>query len=522
MSNRVIDLRSTAAVLRRRSRVLAAAALVGLVVGIGYVLILPPPLTSTALVLLPTPALAESTNSDVDTQVQIAMSATVLERAGQAVVPPLPPRSVKKMVEISAQTNQLIRIEATSTRAGEAQALSQAVADSYVGYVSNTAREVTSAALADLKVRKDQLLTQIRQLQDEIAAAIKRQRTSDPNSPDGRREAQLLADLRTEQADLSLQLDKVEDKIATGGPVASSATSGTSVIQQATVASANPIFVRLLFWGALGALVCTVLAAIALLVAARRDPRVWLRDDIADAVGSPVLGSVRSQPQPTVGGWLMLLETYQATPVESWAFRHILRGLVPPNHNGGLRVPGRIPHPHSLTVVSLSDDERGVAIGPQLATYASSMGIRTHLVTAVGHESAATLSAAYGARNESEPRPGLFLGEVHDQGAIDLTVMVVVVDRSKPELHDAPPAAATMLSVAAGTATEQELARVAVAIDDVGRGIDGVVVADPDQTDRTSGRHTIDERNRRPVLPIRLTGLASAKPAAGDHEGVRA
>ena len=84
--------------------------------------------------------------------------------------------------------------------------------------MSNTAREVTAAALADLKVRRDDLQAQIKQLQAEIAATMKRQQAVDPDSAEGRKEAQLLAGLRTQQADLSVQLDKVEDKIATGGP----------------------------------------------------------------------------------------------------------------------------------------------------------------------------------------------------------------------------------------------------------------------------------------------------------------
>ena len=96
-----------------------------------------------------------------------------------------------------------------------------------------------------------------------------------------------------------------------------------------------------------------------------------------------------------------------------------------------------------------------------------------------------------------------------------------MVDRKQPELGDAPASAATILSVAAGTATEQELARVAVAVDDAGRRIDGIVVADPDQTDRTSGRHTMDERSRRPALPMRLTGIASSDGAAGDRQRSR-
>ena len=169
----------------------------GLAAGVVFVMVQPPALTSTTLVLLPTPALADSSSSDVATQVHIALSATVLGRAGQAVAPPLPARSVEKMVEVSAPTSQLLQIDATSTNAAEAQTLSQAVADSYVGYVSNTAREVSSAALADLKVRRDELQKQISQLQADIAAAIKRQQAVDPASQDGRKEAQLLAGLRT-------------------------------------------------------------------------------------------------------------------------------------------------------------------------------------------------------------------------------------------------------------------------------------------------------------------------------------
>ncbi len=46
----------------------------------------------------------------------------------------------------------------------------------------------------------------------------------------------------------------------------------------------------------------------------------------------------------------------------------------------------------------------------------------------------------------------------------------------------------------------------AVAMDDAGRRIDGIVVADPDRTDRSSGRHTMDERARQPALPVRLHG----------------
>jgi uncharacterized protein involved in exopolysaccharide biosynthesis len=250
------DSRWALATLRRRRSVLAAAAAAGLFAGVAYVAVEPPPLTSTTMILLPTPALAESSSSDVETQVRIALSASILQQAGQAVAPSIPARSVEKMIKVSAPTNQLIRIDATSSDAAKAKALSQAIADSYVGYVSNTAREVTAAALADLNVRKDNLQEQINQLQNEIVATRKRQQAVDPNTGEGKEEAQLLAGLRTQQANLSLQLDKVQDKIATGTPVGSAVGAGTSVVQQATEADGPSTFVRVLVWAPLGALVC--------------------------------------------------------------------------------------------------------------------------------------------------------------------------------------------------------------------------------------------------------------------------
>ena len=514
------DFRSGVATLRRHSRMLAAAALVGLAAGVTYVMVTPPPLTSTTLVLLPTPALADSSSSDIDTQVRIALSATILSQAGQAVVPALPRRSVEKMVKVSAPTNQIVQIDATSTKAAEAETLSQAVADSYVGYVSNTAREVTAATLADLNIRKDALQAQISQLQAEIAAARKRHRAVDPNSPNATEEAQLLARLQAEQAELSLQLDKVKDRIATGTP-GSSASAGTSVIQHATEATGPTTLVRLLMWAPFGALLCTIIAAVVLLVAARRDPRIRLRDEIADAIGSPVLAAIRSHPQQSVAGWLTLFETYEATPVESWAFRQLLRGVLPADHKLKSRAAEKVDHPQSLTVVSLSSDGQGVAIGPQLAAFASSHGVATRLVTPVGQERAAALWAACSAEHGAAAKLALYVGDVPEDVIIDLTIILVVVDRKQPDLGDAPASEATILSVAAGTATEQELARVALAVDDTGRGIDGIVVADPDPTDRTSGRHTMDERSSRPALPVRLTGVVSSYASAGGRNRSR-
>jgi capsular polysaccharide biosynthesis protein len=517
MNVQVTQVRGRRETLRRRVPALVAAAVLGLIAGVAYVMVEPPSLTSTTLVLFPTPAVAQSSSSDVDTQVRIALSATVLEQAGKAVSPALPLRKVERMVDVSAETSQLIQIDATSTDGALAQTLSQAVADGYVNYVRDTAREVTAAALADLTNRRDDLKAQIKDLQREIEATTKRQKAADPNSSEGREEAQLLAGLRTQQANLALQLDRVEDKIAAG---VGTAGAGTLVVQRATVAIGPTTLMRLLLWAPAGALAFAIIAIAIVLAAAKRDPRIRLRDDIADAIGSPVLAAIRSRPQRSVAGWSTLLETYRATPVESWALRQVLRGLTPMDRKGQSRTVGRVDYPQSLTVVSISGDIRGLAIGPQLAAFAASLGIVTRLVPTIGHVRAPTLWAACGTERESAVRPSLFVGNEPDGEKVDLTIFLVVVERMQPYLGDTPVTAATLLSVAAATATEQDLARVAVAVDDAGRRIDGIVVADPDQTDRTSGRRTMPERSRQLALPTRLTGVTSANGNAGDrHRG---
>ena len=505
------DVRSHAATLRRRARWLMVAALVGFLAGVGYVVVAPTPLTSTSLVLLPTPALAESSSSDVATQVRIATSANVLQRAGDALQPGLTVRQVERMVDVSAATNQLLQIEATAADGARAQQLAQAVAESYVNYVRDTAREVTAAVLGDLNNRRDDLQGQVEQLQREIAATTTRQRAVDPDTSEGRAEARLLAGLRTQQADLALQLDKVQDKIAAGTPVGSSAT-GTSVVQQATVATGPSLLTRLLLTAPAAALAALLLAGLLVLLTARRDPRIRSRDEIADAVSSPVLASLRARPQPSVAAWSTLLTSYQPTPVESWALRQLLRGLAP--GRGQARLPGKVDHPTAVTVVSLAGDQKGVAIGAQLAAFAASLGITTRLAFANGQDSAPTLWAC-ASDSSAPPRPNLHVGHLPFGERVDLTVFLVVVDRARPDLRGNPSSVVTVLSVAAGTATEQELARVAVAVDDAGWRLDGVVVADPDQADRTSGRHTIAERSQWPALPTRLTG---APPTTGPSE----
>lgn len=517
MSDPVLDVRSARALLRRRSRLLAAAAVLGLAAGGAYVALVPPTLTSTTLVLLPTPTVSGG-ERDVTTQVRIVLSTSVLSAAGAQQVPALDAREVRDRIRVEALTNQLVQIEARSPRARAARSLSQAVADAYVTFVREADRRVATAALTDLSQREADLAEQFQTLSKEIEESVARQDGWPTGSSEARGEGQLLGRLRAEQADVALQLDRVRGDIATGAPAGAATGLGTSVLQEASPPAGPHLVMRLATWMPLGAAATVALAGGVLLLLRRREPRMGFRDDIADAVGSPVLGAVRSHPQRSVASWRVLVGTYDATAVEAWAFRQVLRGLatIEGAQRGRTEARQRIEHPRSVCVVTLAGDNAALAVGVQLAAFAASLGIPTRLVPGPGHDRAAPLWAALSTQSTVHPRNGLTLGPEDDEDPSALTVVLAVVDRRRPDLSGVPDTTTAVVAVAALSATEQELARAAIAVDDVGRRIDGVLVADPDRADRTSGRHTLDERAARPPLPVRLTGVPSTTTSSGD------
>ena len=122
-------------------------------------------------------------------------------------------------------------------------------------------------------------------------------------------------------------------------------------------------------------------------------------------------------------------------------------------------------HPRSITVITMSADPRGLATGPQLAAYAASAGIRTHMVADQRHESAATLWAALASLEQGEAaRPGLSVDTRRRDGLqVDLTVILAVLDRDEPTLLDMPTGSVVVLALSAGSATAEQLARLAVA-----------------------------------------------------------
>lgn len=401
MSAQQLDVKKSWRAIRRHRLVIVGVAVIGLLAGMAYGVWQPPMHTATSLVVLPAPPSADPEKAtgtqSIETQVFIAESGPVLRSAGQNLSPALPTDVVRDRVEVTAVTEDVIKIDAKGISAQQAIQLTNAVAEVYLVFI-----------------------------------------TTDQKLP----------------GDLGKK-------------------TGARVLEEATTARGGNMLVHLGMYGALGALLAAIAAAIGVLARARGDRRLRLRDEVADAVGLPVLASVSSYRATDPSDWALLLERYAPTAVDAWSLRKTL-------HHLGL--DGKGGAPVSLSVISFADDQKARPLGPQLAAFATSIGLSTTLVV----------------DNHTD----------HPTGSVALDIHLVLVDRDAPQLAETARTTRTIVALSAGSVTAEELARLAVAAAADDRSIDGIVVTDPDPSDRTLGRLAQSQRRSSSRLPTLLTGTA--------------
>jgi hypothetical protein len=285
--------------------------------------------------------------------------------------------------------------------------------------------------------------------------------------------------------------------------------SGATVIQNATPAE-RP---RLLVWTVVSVLLFALLglgiASLIVVALARRDRRLRTRDEIADALGSPVIGSVKSLRVRNTAGWSLLLESYRPSPTDAWSLRQTLdrvgAGTLLAAASGlrGADSRSRL----TVALVVPADDPGALAVAGQLASHTASLGVTTHLTARQRHAAADALWAT--SASGEQMRAGLRVDPRRRKSSSDLILELAVVDRQQPVLGDLRRADAIVLIVSSGTATEEDLARVAVAAYEAGGRFTGVVVADPDSLDHTTGRLLQAQRAVEPPMPMKLTGVES-------------
>ena len=280
------------------------------------------------------------------------------------------------------------------------------------------------------------------------------------------------------------------------------------VLQLASTASASKVPEQIATYGALGAVVGALIGFFVALVIGRNDRRLVERAAIANSIAAPVLASIAAERPSDAAHWARLLEEYEPEAVDAWGINKLLQRFgvagIRANGNGGGRT-------FSLTVFSLSGDVGALALGPQLAAFAATLGISTALVVGPQQDAntAAALRTACAAPQAGSGRRKplqLIAAEDGRVGQVNaaFVVVVMVVDGKDPRIPDMDHTTTAALGVSAGRATAPDLARVATAAAADGREIVGILIANPDPDDQTSGRvPRLASPLRRP-LPTRL------------------
>ena len=439
MSGQALDLKRSAQIIRRHRILVGALVVLGLLAGAGYAEYKPPMFTSDTLVVVPSAkGFVTPSSAYIETQVVIAHSDPVLAGALPHVGVTVSLPALRKRVQATGLTSNVVQITAEGRTARQAEATANAVAVSYVSFLKSAASPV--------------------------------------------------------------------------GPVQA------RQIGKATPATGTSLYVRMAETAGIGLLPGLLIGIILALAIGRGDRRLRERDQIADSIGIPVLASVSAERPRDAAGWAKLLERYEPGLVDGWHIRKALfqLGLVGMNPASSVGTSGSPDAASSsLLVLSLSSDRAALALGPQLAAFAASLGIRTALVVGPqqNNNAAATLYAACAAAPPL--RSGHLMVAVTDHDNLGmltgaaLTVAVGVVDGENPQVAHAVRATTTVLSVSAGAATAEQLARVATsaAVDD--RDIAGILVADPDPADQTTGRIPQVGRPGERRMPTRTTTAAT-------------
>jgi hypothetical protein len=280
---------------------------------------------------------------------------------------------------------------------------------------------------------------------------------------------------------------------------ASGSVVPVQLFRLATGASGTSLRWRLLYAAGTGVLAGALLG-LSVAVAVGRGNR-WLRerDEFADSIGVPVMASVRVSHPARRAGWTKLLGAYQPGAADAWRLGNVLRELDSSGDGS------------SVAVLSLVQDRKALALGPQLAAFAAKQGIPVILVVDSRHGGKVTkalrAACATGAGPAGPGRPAVAVINPDDDRlpAGGLVIAAVVVDGNAPRVAATIRATTTILGATSGAVTARQLTRVAASAAGDGRDVTGILVADPDPDDPTTGRLPQLARLGSRPMPTRMT-----------------
>ncbi|WP_019062137.1 Wzz/FepE/Etk N-terminal domain-containing protein [Streptomyces prunicolor] len=455
MNDDTIRLVTIGRILRRRWRLLAVLAVAGALFGYGTsVLLLPPRYTAEASVLLP----GQWEERELLTQVDIATSSAVVDRAAAALKWGTSGAELQKDVSAKADDGNIIKVSGTADTPERAQRLSDQLAQQFVTFATRIAGGSTDPA-AD---------TATEALRKQVAETNRRITDLADSADPGQTVEGVQA--RTELEGLRTGLQDAMKKLEEANPASAKASMVVMGPAPRPTGAAAPTRMQLTVGGAL---LFLLLAVIGHLAAARVSRRLRAEPEIAAALGSPFLGTV------DVPG-----ERHGHRP-ESHGSRARFRRLL------GIDTPWDAP----ALQRSGDEAERRLRYRRVCARLRDQLPAPRRLLVVVpeGDEVARLAAGQLVAEASGDPR---------------LRVVEVSVDR--PIVPDRDTESGALAVLSAGSWTAGELAGIAEACADGGHELVGVVVAG---TVRTRPTETADRLSDDATLTFAVHGHATGDPA---------
>jgi len=454
LNDDTIRLATIGRILRRRWRLLAVLAVVGALFGYGTsVLLLPPRYTAEASVLLP----GQWEERELLTQVDIATSSAVVDRAADALKWGVNGTELQKDVSAKADDGNIIKVSGTADTPERAQRLSDQLAQQFVTFATRIAGGTDPAADTATEALRKQVAETNRRITELADSA-------DPGQTVEGVQA------RTELEGLRTGLQDAMKKLEEANPASAKASMVVMGPAPRPTGAAAPTRMQLTVGGAL---LFLLLAVIGHLAAARVSRRLRAEPEIAAALGSPFLGTV------DVPG-----ERHGHRP-ESHGSRARLRRLL------GIDTPWDAPDPQR----SGDEAERRIRYRRVCVRLRDQLPAPRRLLVVVpeGDEVARLAAGQLVAEASGDPR---------------LRVVEVSVDR--PIVPDRDTESGALAVLSAGSWTAGELAGIAEACADGGPELVGVVVAG---TVRTRPTETADRLSDDATLTFAVHGHATGDPA---------
>jgi capsular polysaccharide biosynthesis protein len=132
MSQKPMTLRRSVQAVRRYKALIGAAVAIGVVCGAGYALLVPPTLTSNALVILPQPKPNIATQTLIAGSVPVFLGALPTLGSGESL------ETLQKKISVTDLTPNAIQVSAVDKTAALAEKDANAVAASYISYTGSS------------------------------------------------------------------------------------------------------------------------------------------------------------------------------------------------------------------------------------------------------------------------------------------------------------------------------------------------------------------------------------------------